>query len=112
MVIKIIFSGLTKRKGRDMNVIEKLIKLDQESNKRFEEQTKKWLEMEEKREETRTIREEQHEEWMLSMFSSVMNRMVMATQQGPSPYGCYPVHPYSTYPTDMNYTTGDGHVFF
>ena len=57
-----------------MDVIEKLIKLDQESNKRFEEQTKKWLEMEEKREETRTIREEQHEEWMLSMFSSVMNR--------------------------------------
>ena len=94
-----------------MDVIEKLIKLDQESNKRFAEQTKKWLEMEEKREETRTIREEQHEEWMLSMFSSVINRMVMATQQGPSPYGCYPVHPYSTYPTDMNYTTGDGHVF-
>ena len=48
---------------------------------------------------------------MLSMFSSVMNRMVMATQQGPSPYSCYPVHPYSTYPTDMNYTTGTGHVF-
>ena len=57
-MIKIIFSGLTKRKGRDMDVIEKLIKLDQESNKRFEEQTKKWLEMEEKREETRIIREE------------------------------------------------------
>ena len=45
-----------------MDVIEKLIKLDQESDKRFEEQTKKWLELEEKREETRMKREQQHEE--------------------------------------------------
>ena len=82
-MIKIIFSGLTKRKGRDIDVIEKLIKLDQESNKRFEEQTKKWLEMEEKREETRTIREEQHEEWMLSMFSSVMNPYGYGNTAGP-----------------------------
>ena len=64
--------------------------------------------MEEKREETRTIREQQHEEQMLSMFSCVMNHMVMVTQQGPSPYGCYP---YSTYPTDMNYTTGGGPMY-
>ena len=91
-----------------MDVIEKLIKLDQESDKRFEEQTKKWLEMEEKRKETRIICEQQHEEWILSMFSSVMNCMVMVTQQGPSPYGCY--H-YSTYPTDMNYTTGGGLMY-
>ena len=58
MVIEIIFSGLTKHKGRDMDVIEKLIKLDQESDKRFEKRTKKWLEMKEKREETRTICEQ------------------------------------------------------
>ena len=57
VMIKIVFSGLiTKRKGRD-DVIEKLIKLDQESDKRFEEQTKKWLEIEEKREETHIKRE-------------------------------------------------------
>ena len=34
--------------------------------------------------------------------------MVMVIQQGPSPYDCYRVHPYSTYLTDMNYSTSDG----
>ena len=100
-MIENIFSGVTKRKGKE-DLIEKLIKLDQESDKRFEEQTKKWLEIEEKREETRMKREQQHEERMLSMFSSIMNRMVQMTQ-GPTPYGCY-----STYPS---YTTGDGPMY-
>ena len=55
--------------------------------------------------------EQQHEERMLSMFSSIMNRMVQVTQQYPSPYCSYPVHPYSMYPTDMNYSTGDGPMY-
>jgi len=40
-----------KRKERDISdVIEKLMKLDQEAQKRTEEHTKKWLEIEEERE--------------------------------------------------------------
>jgi len=41
---------LTKHKGRDtFEVIDKLIKLEKEKDKRIEEQTKQWLETEEKR---------------------------------------------------------------
>ena len=53
-----------------------MIKLEEEKDKRIEEQTKQWLETEEKRERDRIEREEKHEERMFMMFSTFMGQMM------------------------------------
>ena len=72
--------GLTKRKGRDTTeIIDKLIKLEEEKDKKVEEQTKQWLDIELKREQDRIECEEKHEERMLMIFSSFMVQMMQMT---------------------------------
>ena len=62
-----------KRKAKNnSDLIEKLIKLDEEAAKRSEEQTRKWLEMEEEREMRRLKMEQQHEERMMTMFGTLI----------------------------------------
>ena len=68
--------GLTKRKGRDTaEIIDKLIKLEEEKDKKVEEQAKQLLDIELKREQDRI----EHEERMLMMFSSFMGQMMEMT---------------------------------
>ena len=68
----LFITGLTKRKGRDTTeIIDELIKLEKDKHKKMEEQTKKWLEIEE---ECRQ-REKKHEEKML-MFGPFMGQMM------------------------------------
>ena len=69
--------GLTKRKGKDTSeIIEKLMKLEEEKDKKMEAQAKQYLEIELKREQDRIEREEKHEERMFTMFSSFMGQMM------------------------------------
>jgi len=50
----------SKRKGRDnANIVEKLLTLDEKAEERAEEATKKWMEMEEQREERLLKHEEE-----------------------------------------------------
>lgn len=53
-----------------------MIKLEEEKDKKIEEQTKAWLDTEEKREQNRIEREQKHEERMFMMFSSFMGQMM------------------------------------
>lgn len=65
---------LTKYKGRDTSEI--IENLEEEKDKKMDEQTKQYLEIELKREQDRIEHKEKHEEKVLMMFSSFMNQMM------------------------------------
>ena len=66
------------------------MKLDQEAQKRTEEHTKKWLEIEEEREERRIKQEEEHEHRMMSMFTGFMMQMTQVMCPTINSYGFPP----------------------
>jgi len=66
------------------------MKLDQEAQKRTEEHTKKWLEIEEEREERCIKREEEHEHRMMSMFTGFMMQMTQVMCPTINSYGFPP----------------------
>jgi len=94
------FAGL-KRKGKDnSDLIEKIMKMDEEAEKRAEEHTRKWLEQEEEREARRVQREEEHEQRMFSLYSSFMSQ-VTSMLRPPAITTYPPYHGFSPYPNSQ-----------
>jgi len=100
-----------KRKGKDnSDLIEKLVKLDEEAAKRSEEQTRKWLEMEEERKMRRLHMEQQHEERMMSMFGT-LNGQLSSPAAPYMGYQCntFPYELFTEYPAFDHSSTSISH---
>ena len=73
------------------DLISKMTKIDEEAEKRAEEQEKRWMESQDKREKERMEHEDRQTQMMMSMFSSFMTQMSgMMMSQTPGPMPPYP----------------------
>ena len=83
-----------KCKRRDMeNVISKILKMEDEAEKRNEDRENRWQEAEERRERERRDHEDRQTQMMMTMFSNFMGQMsnlLMAQYPMPSFPPTYP----------------------
>ena len=99
-ILSVLFCRI-KCKGKDnSDLIQKIMKMDEEAEKRAEEHTRKWLKQEEEREARRMQREEEHELRMFSLYSLFMSQ-VTPMFRPPSDTTYPPYHGFSPYPSSQ-----------